>query len=75
MDLNSLQWLLEDLNCPNLVDEIEDDFLDTMKGDNSEISYDSDSNIDCLLVTGDKRTAEEPDDILEDIMLLSHSTI
>jgi len=72
MDSNSLDWLREDFNSPNLTEENEDDLLDTINDDISDTSSNSSYNIDCSLLIGDNKTEEKSDENDDDIKLAQH---
>lgn len=59
MSSDSLDWLWEDFNSTSLVEEIDDDSLDTVNDDNSYTSSNSSYNIDCTLLIGDNDIEEE----------------
>jgi len=75
MNSNSLDWLWEDLNSPNLAEEIEDDYLGTINDSNSDTSSKSSYNIECSLLIGNDKTEEELDEHFEDIKLVQNLTI
>lgn len=74
MDSDSLDWIWGDFNnSPNLAEFIEEDgddnyaLFDSNKDDKSDTSSDSNLNDDCSLLIGDKRTAQELNEIVNDI--------
>jgi len=74
MDSDSLDWIWGDFNnLPNLAEFIEEDgddnyaLFDSNNEDKSDTSSDSNLNDDCSLLIGDKRTAQELNDIVNDI--------
>jgi len=74
MDSDSLDWIWGDFNnSPNLAELIEEDeddnyaFFDSNNDDQLDSSSDSSLNNDCSLLIGDKRTAQELDEIVNDI--------
>ncbi|CAH1723951.1 unnamed protein product [Aphis gossypii] len=71
MDSDSLDWIWGDFNSsPNLAEFIEedgDDTFDSNNDDKSDTSSDSNLNDDCSLLIGDKRTAQELNEIVNDI--------
>jgi len=75
MDSNSLDWLWEDLNSPNLAEEIEDDYLGTNNDSNSDTSSKSSYDINCSLLIGNEKTEEQSVDNFDDIKLVQNLTI
>jgi len=74
MDSDSLDWIWGDFNnSPNLAEFIEEDgddnyaLFDSNNDDKSDTSSDSNLNDDCSLLIGDKRTAQELNEIVDDI--------
>ncbi|XP_060845456.1 dynein regulatory complex subunit 7-like [Rhopalosiphum padi] len=67
MSSNSLKWLWEDLNSHSLVEEIEDDYLNTINDDDSYTSSDSNYNIDCTLLIKDNKIEEKLNEYVDDI--------
>jgi len=74
MDSDSLDWIWGDFNnSPNLtelIEEVEDDnysLFDSNDDDKSDSSSESSFNNDCSLLIGDKRTAQELNEIVNDI--------
>lgn len=59
MSSDSLDWLWEDFNSTCLVEEIDDDSLDSINDDNSYTSSNSSHNIDCTLLIGENEIEEE----------------
>jgi len=72
---NSLDWLWEDFNSHNLVEEIEDDYLGTINNSHSDTSSQSSYNVDCSLLIGNEKTEEESDEHFDDIKLVQNLTI
>jgi len=70
MSSNSLDWLCEDFNSPNLSEETEDDYLSTINDSNSDTSSKSSYNIDCSLLIGNEKTEMESDENFDDIKLV-----
>uniref|UniRef100_A0A2S2P3Z5 Coiled-coil domain-containing protein n=1 Tax=Schizaphis graminum TaxID=13262 RepID=A0A2S2P3Z5_SCHGA len=74
MDSDSLDWIWGDFNnSPNLTELIEEDeddnyaLFDSNNDDQLETSSESSFNNDCSLLIGDKRTAQELNEIVHDI--------
>jgi len=74
MDSDSLDWIWGNFNnSPNgteLIEEVEDDnyaLFDSNDDDKSDSSSESSFNNDCSLLIGDKRTALELNEIVNDI--------
>ncbi|XP_025205390.1 dynein regulatory complex subunit 7-like, partial [Melanaphis sacchari] len=74
MDSDSLDWIWGDFNnssnLAELIEEDEDDNYTSFDSDNddkSDTNSDSSSNNDCSLLIGDKRTAQELNEIINDI--------
>lgn len=70
MNSNSLDWLCEDFNSPNLAEEIEEDYLGTINDNNSDTSSKSNYNIDCSLLIGNEKTEIESDENVDDFKLV-----
>jgi len=71
MNSNSLNWLCEDFNSPNLAEEIEDDYLGTISDSNSDTSSKSSYNIECSLLIGNEKTEVESNEHFDDIKLVA----
>jgi len=74
MDSDSMDWIWGNFNnSPNLtelIDEVEDDnhaLVDSNDDDKSDSSSESSFNNDCSLLIGDKRTAQELNEIVNDM--------
>eukprot|EP00102_Acyrthosiphon_pisum_P008125 XP_003244287.1 PREDICTED: dynein regulatory complex subunit 7-like [Acyrthosiphon pisum] len=64
---DSLDWLWEDINSPNLVEEIEVDYLGTINDSHSDTSSQSSYNVDCSLLIGNEKTEEKLDEHFDNI--------